>query len=446
MSATEAEQAAIQTDPPAGIRRRAALRLGGLLRRGIWGLCDQTFISGTNFATTVVLARDLGPGRYGAFAIVYAAIFFASAAQSALVTRPHNVIGTAQQGAGYRRYTTATAASQLAFIGVLAFIVLGAAAIARGDAAGIGPLLLPLLPALVAWQVQEFIRRVLYTEGRLKDAFLNDCVSYGTQAVGIIALGRFGLLTGARALYIIALTSAVAALWGCWQIRRSLDARAIRGALRERWLVENWRFGRWIFGAILVASASSQIYTALIGGLISVAEAGAFRAIITVFGPARILLSAMETSLTPAAARIYNERGQPGLNGFILRVVLLSVPVMVGYSLLVSIFATPLLGTVFGEGYRQYGWLLVLVALTYVLMYLLSPVVIALEGQRLSAPVFHAGLCSGLLGLAVGVVVIHLFGLVGAAVGMIVDVIISNTILWWRYARLGAPRAPAVAA
>src|SRR4051794_41421589 len=120
MTATEAEQGAIKTRPPTGIRRLAAFRLGGLLQRGIWGLFDQAFISATNFVTTVVLARDLGPGKYGAFAIVYAAIFFASAAQSALVTRPHNVIGTAQHGADYRRYTTATAVSQIGFIGILA--------------------------------------------------------------------------------------------------------------------------------------------------------------------------------------------------------------------------------------------------------------------------------------------------------------------------------------
>ncbi len=433
---------AIETSQRISVRRIKALRLGSLLHRGVWGLCDQAFISATNFVTTVVLARALGPANYGAFALVYAAIFFASALQSALVTRPHNVIGATYSGADYRRYSGATATSQLWLVGVLAGIVSIAALFARGATWSIAPLLLPLLPAIIAWQLQEFFRRVLYTEGRLKLAFINDVVSYGAQAIGIIALAHYGHLTGARALYIVGLTSAVAAALGLWMIRESLDLREMGHPTRGRWLAENWRFGKWIFAAIVVAASSSQLYTALIGGLVSVAEAGVFRALITIFGPARILLTAMETSLTPAAARIFAEKGQPGLHSFIVRVIAMTAPLMAAYGILVSLFATPILGTLLGEQYRRYGWLLALLALTYVLMYLLSPVVIALEGRRVSAPVFHAGLWSGVIGLTVGIAAIHLFGLLGAVLGMILDLLISNAILWRRYRRIAATPIP----
>ncbi|MGI8856227.1 MAG: oligosaccharide flippase family protein [Thermomicrobiales bacterium] len=433
---------AIETSQRISVRRIKALRLSSLLHRGAWGLGDQAFISATNFVTTVVLARALGPASYGAFALVYAAIFFASALQSALVTRPHNVIGATYSGADYRRYSSATAMSQIWLIGVLALIVSIAALLAHGATWSIAPLLLPLLPAIIAWQLQEFFRRVLYTEGRLKLAFLNDVVSYGAQAIGIIALAHYGRLTGARALYIVALTSAVAAVLGLWMIRESLDRREMGHPTRGQWLAENWRFGKWIFAAIVVAASSSQLYTALIGGLVSVAEAGVFRALITIFGPARILLTAMETSLTPAAARVFAEKGQPGLHSFIVRVMAITAPIMAAYGILVSLFATPILGTLLGDQYRQYGWLLALLALSYVLMYLLSPVVIALEGRRISAPVFYAGLWSGAIGLTVGIAAIHLFGLLGAVLGMILDLLISNTILWRRYRRIAATTMP----
>jgi O-antigen/teichoic acid export membrane protein len=424
-------------------RRRAGIfRLGSLLHRGIWGLCDQAFISATNLIVTVVLARDLGPANYGAFALVYAGIFLASAFQSALVTRPHNVVGTTYEGAEYRRYTTATAISQSWLIGAFALIVLLSAFVARRTTWSIAPLLFPLVPAIVAWQLQEFVRRVLYTEGRLKAAFANDALSYGAQAGGIIVLGAYGLLTGVRALSIVALTSAIAAAWGLWQIRGSLDRRGMWHPMREHWLAKNWRFGRWIFGAIVVTSASSQLYTALIGGLVSIAEAGVFRAIFTVFGPIRILLSAMETALTPAAARVFAEKGQPGLRSFIARIVAMTAPVMAVYGIGIAVFATPILGTLFGAPYRQYGWLLALLALNYALIYLLSPVLIALEGRQISAPVFHASLWSGSIGLIVGVAAIHLFGLLGAMLGMIVDALISNIILWRRYHRIAAMGMP----
>lgn len=430
----------IETYQRIGIRRIKDLRLGSLLHRGIWGLCDQAFISATNFITTVVLARALGPTNFGAFTLVYAAIFFASAFQSALVTRPHNVVGTTYHGADYRRYTTATATSQLWLIGALVLVTSLCAIVAHGTTWSIAPLLFPLVPAIAAWQLQEFFRRVLYTEGRLKTAFANDAVSYGAQAFAIIVLGRFGQLTGARALLIVALTSAIAAGWGLWATKGSLDRREIGNPLRGKWLAENWRFGKWIFGAIVVGSASSQLYTALIGGLISIAEAGVFRAIVTILGPARILLSAMETAVTPAAARAYAEKGQPGLHSFIARIVVITAPVMAAYCIGVSIFAKPILGALFGDHYRQYGWLLALLAVSYALTYLLSPVQIALEGRQASAPVFHASLWSGLVGLTVGVAAIHLFGLFGAVLGTILDLLVSNAILWQRYHRIAATK------
>ncbi len=240
----ETERMAVETDQRTGRRGIRNLRLGGFIQKGFWGLCDQGLISASGFVTTVVLARTLGPTDFGAFTLVYAVIFFANALQSALVTRPHNVVGTTHDGAEYRRYTTATAVSQLGLVAALVSVTFLCAVVARGAGWGIAPLLLPLVPAVAAWQMQEFFRRVLYTEGRLKDAFANDAVSYGAQAVGIIALGHFGRLTGGRALVIIALTSTIAAAWGLQKTKRSLERRGVWVMLRERWLAENWRFGK----------------------------------------------------------------------------------------------------------------------------------------------------------------------------------------------------------
>lgn len=428
----------IESPPRTTGQRIRTIGFDGLLRKGVWGLCDQALISASNFVTTVVLARVLAPTDFGAFTLVYAAIFFAIALQAALITRPHNVLGPTHSGAVYRRYTTATAMSQIALTGMLAVVALVAAVAGRAAAWGVAPLLIPLVPALVAWQLQEFIRRVLYTEGRLRAAFANDLVSYGAQAVGIGALAGFGRLTGPRALSVIALTSAIAAAWGVRTMKDSFDRRAIRNPMREKWIADNWRFGKWIFGATLVSSASSQFYPVLLGGFVSLAEAGVFRAVLTLFGPARILLLAMETALTPAAARVFAERGQAALHSFIGRVVTITAPIMAGYGLVASVLATPILVTLYGDRYRPYGWLLICFALAYALAYLQVPALIALEGRQASAPVFHASLWSGLAALIVAVVAVRLFGLLGAALGAIVEPLVSNTVLWLRYRRLTA--------
>src|SRR5258707_15812445 len=89
-----ADAMTIETRQRIRMRWIKGLHLGGLLQKGIWGLSDQTLVAASNFITTVVLARKLSPTDFGAFTLAYAVIFFTNAFQGALVTRPHNVVGT----------------------------------------------------------------------------------------------------------------------------------------------------------------------------------------------------------------------------------------------------------------------------------------------------------------------------------------------------------------
>ena len=64
-------------------------------RRSIWGLADQLLISFTNFATMILVAQGLhDAGKFGIFTLVYSAMLFANILQFALVTQPHNVLGS----------------------------------------------------------------------------------------------------------------------------------------------------------------------------------------------------------------------------------------------------------------------------------------------------------------------------------------------------------------
>src|SRR5258708_31273373 len=95
--------------------------LKGLRRhiKEIWAIGDQTLISGSNFATMVLVAHGLGNlVDFGRFTLVYSALLFANVLQVALVTQPHNVLGAAREGDNYRRYTTSTLLSHFFLIAI----------------------------------------------------------------------------------------------------------------------------------------------------------------------------------------------------------------------------------------------------------------------------------------------------------------------------------------
>ena len=120
--------------------------------------------------------------------LVYNVLLFVNLLQISMISQPHNVLGSGRgKGAGYRSYTASTAAEQLALTFFEVIIALAFVVIAHFRGWECEALLLALVPAIAAWSLQEFFRRILYTEGRLAAAFLNDVISYGGQAAWIIA-------------------------------------------------------------------------------------------------------------------------------------------------------------------------------------------------------------------------------------------------------------------
>ena len=150
--------------------------------RDVWAVGDQALIAASNFATMILVAQALGVELFGRFTLVYSALLFANIFQVALITQPHNVLGTAREGDDYRRYTTSTLFVQFFLIALEVALATGAAVTAFYNHWPALYLLISLIPAIVGWQLQEFVRRVMYTEGRYFDVFWNDALSYGGQS------------------------------------------------------------------------------------------------------------------------------------------------------------------------------------------------------------------------------------------------------------------------
>ena len=163
--------------------------------------------------------------------------------------------------------------------------MLAAWAVARYAAWSVAPLLLTLAPSIVFWQLQEFVRRVLYTEGRLAAAFVNDSISYGGQALAIAALWWLDGLTAPLALGALAATSAIAAALGGWQIRGSLAGRIDPSVSRRTGIS-----GNGSSPTRSLARGSSYLFVYLGAAMLGRAVAAILQAIQTIFGPARARL------------------------------------------------------------------------------------------------------------------------------------------------------------
>ena len=389
------------------------------------GLGDQALASTTNFATLILLARAVTPGDFGSFTLVYSALLFSGVLQGALVTQPHNVIGAGLRGDAYVRYTASTGVSQMLFTGVALSLAGSAALIGAGTGSEIAPLLVALVPAIGAWQLQEFSRRVLYTEGRVRAVLVNDLLSYGGQAVLIVILAVNGLLTGPGALYALAVTSALGAAVGALQIRKSLSARPGLSALKE-----NLAFGKWLAGAETGYWSSTQIYLYLVAAIVGPAGVGIMRAAQLLFGPLNVLLFYSTSVLPSRFARAYSRAGGPALRKEVSAASRLILPVVIGYSLFVVLLGSTLLQLAYGNEYIQGSRVLVLFAAFYILITTFPVLSSALRALRRTRRIFLGYLSATAVSVSVGWLLVRSMGVEGAVAGMTISALVVTAYCW----------------
>ena len=401
-----------------------------LIRAGGWGVLDQGLISACNFVVLVVLARTLAPSAFGEFTLVYAAMLVANYAQTAFITQPHNVLGARLGGREYRVYTRSSAIAQLGLSGLLsaafvsAALVLAAVGLQSASVVAIAALALPL------WQLQEFVRRVLYTEGRQSGALANDVLAYGGWTCGVVALALDGALSPARTLGVMAVSSAAAAAIGFRQIQQTLE--------RADWsrvpVVENVAFGKWLMGSFAAQWIAFQAYLFLAAIVLGVAVTGGLKAVQLVLSPLHVLMFSLATMLPIRLSRSLARDAEGVRLGLFSRdarlALSLTFPAVMIYCGFVALFADEILELLYGPPYDAFGQVLVLFAAYYVLLYAAFFASALLTAERRTSRLFAANAAAAAVSLAACWPLMSSFGAKGATVALLLSAVTLNVVLW----------------
>lgn len=409
--------------------------------RQVYGLADQTVVSGSNFVALIVVGRTLAPADFGYFVLAFTLLQSAGAIQSALITRPHNVLGATRQGDDYVRYTSAAALLQIAYAVAWAVLLFAIAAAAGLSGSPASNLFVVAAPVAVVWQLQEFLRRILYTEGRLHVALVDDILSYGGQAAILIWLAAEGTLTATRALLVVGATSLIAALVALPFLRRSLGREISREAMRV-----NWRFGRWLGAAEVAYWVASQSYIYVGGLVVGPVVSAALKAAQTLLGPVSVFLAFFVNYLPTNFARGVAEETS-SLTRRMRQGFVLTVPPTVLYAVLAIVFAPTLLRHVYGAEYVHDATVVRLFALYYVILSVSDVFVAALAARGQTQKIFVGHLFGAAISLAVGWALLLHWHAAGGTAGMILSLLGALTLFVRAFgasARDGASvRAPA---
>jgi O-antigen/teichoic acid export membrane protein len=409
---------------------KSLLRLfsGRGAREGYLASFDQAVISMANFLATVILARMVSPTELGVYGVGFTSLRLIRSIQDGLVIQPINTYGSSMDLPNFRRYVTSASIIQL-LLALAASItaVIGGWVLTRMGNDIAGPALYSLWFVFLFWQLQEHLRRVLYTRGDVLNAVINTTLANGIRLGVLLWWAVRGELTGIGGLHAIAWGSLAALVPGLWQTRSYWTADFAN--LIETWR-KNWDFGRWILGGTIANWVSIEFYPVLTAGMISFAAAGAYRALQNLVAPIHMLLRATDTFLTPRAARLYSTNGKIALiHNLRLTYLIAGIPILCFLSIAI-LFPIPLLRLLYGETYVSYSSGMVLMAIFYALWFAYWPLQTALKAARLSRPIFIANLAATIAMFTVGIWMIYQWGVYGTIAGQALNALIVGLILW----------------
>lgn len=269
-------------------------------------IMDQLIVSGSNFATGVILVRGLGLEQFGRFTVAYALILLANNVQLSFISSPMISLGSLCSSMDARlSYVRGMFGIQVIFC-ILATLIGTLTAIAflylHPQPGG-----MRLLPAFIVgialFLMQDWLRRYYFTIGKAKSSVWNDAVSYLLQAVVLAGLMYIHRLTLNSALWSIGITSGAAFVLGMMFER-------IRCSLEE--VREAWRHSQKFSRDLAIANQLQWfVYQGamLIGaGVLGAEAAGSVRATQNVVGPVNVAFQAME-NLVPIKAGEEMRRG-----------------------------------------------------------------------------------------------------------------------------------------
>jgi O-antigen/teichoic acid export membrane protein len=383
--------------------------------KGVLTLVDQGLIGSSNFLIGILLARQLVPAQYGAYALAFEIFMVVSMAYSCLILEPMLVFGPSSYKENFRSYLGGLLWLHLA-CALATAIVLGGLAWIVHDLHKFPGLSTALVGAMLAVPSVLFFwlaRRSFYVRLDPKSAVI------GGALYGIVLLGgaflfyRLQLLTPFAAFMLMTAGAIVAGIFMILRIKPKLALRPKDPPISEV-ISKHWTYGRWALAASLAAWVSGNIYYILLTSMRGLADTGGFKALQNFTSPIGQVFAALTLLTLPYTARAYRENGSAGVERVSWFLTPLYAGGTVAYWVVFLILKHPIQHFLYGNKYLDIAYLIPAIALGSVLR--LATVVPVMSLKAIQSP-FHAFitfLFSDIVACAVGVPAIWAYGLKGA--------------------------------
>lgn len=278
---------------------RTRRQVGGLAGRAGWTGVDQALSALSNLVVTVVVARSVPARSFGSFALAYATYVVVLGLASALGSE-----------ALVMRYSASPIERQRRGIGAATGLALSVGVFASGGSLVAAALVahvaaeafIGLALAFPALLLQDCWRFAFFTQGRPRDAAINDLVWCGAEA---LAFATVLLRPGHHSVFAFVVAWGVgayaAAAFGMLQ-----SGLRPRPAATIEWVRHHRDLLPQLLADFAMLNGSIQVTFYLVAGVAGLTAVAGLRAAQTLLGPLSVILLASRVFAIPEGVRMRN--------------------------------------------------------------------------------------------------------------------------------------------
>ncbi len=371
-----------------------------------WGLVDQVLASATTLTLTIAAGRVLGPSGLGVVAIGYAAFLIVlglnrSLVADPLVTRRGPWVQEGTRAVGAAVTLTIPGAAAIGAVFVVAGTLVAAPAVTA--LASFGPWLAPAATL-------SMLRSAAFRSGRGKLAAAASSVSLAVF-VTLVGSGLRGSPEALVASWGLGAVAGGAVLLLALRVRLSSARRALW------WFrAEAFPLGRWLGATSVVAAASLYALTVGLAHAVGTAGLGGYRAVESAFS-AFSLVAVGVTNPGIAAMKAADASSSASGLRLAVRLGAAAAAATAVYSSALAL-ARGLVFQLFGPSFRQYGELIVPIAVGQTLLAASLGFLVLLKVRRQGRDLLVAGALAPVGGCVLGITLGFVAGIDGAAWGI----------------------------
>lgn len=344
---TDDDQAKASSPSVMPVRRMRDVSLGSL------ALLDQMVVSGTNFATVILIANLCSTSQLGIFSLAWTIVGFFRTAQDRMLSAPYLVF-VHRKSTDSKSFLGSSLVHQ-ACLAIVGSVTAAAAAIyftAKGKPVGLAPVMATLIFSMPPLMLRDHIRAICAAHFR-----------YGTSLainsmIGVVQIGAIGVLwySGNVNIPWVSICLGIAclvplAIWLTWCPQ---PFRVRRERIAADWRL-SWSYSRWLVAARIAGMAGFLLVPWIVVYVMDTAAAGAFAACSNLVGLSLMFITGMNNFFQPRTVRAYHDHGVNAMTRSVVETVAIFAVALAMVSLTFYIAGDLLLGRIYGASFGHLG-------------------------------------------------------------------------------------------